>query len=383
MKKIYLIGTSGFPNFGDEIILRNWVRYLSKSKEQYEIWIDCPQPSFVACLLNEFPINIKTTNALWKLCCETHFDNTIQFVSQIDHWVKYLGTPKLDLQLLNLRDVDIFHIIGGGYINSIWKHHIGLLQACVSYKKHFNTNAKLVMTGGGLLPLAENSGILQLLLSDFDICESRDFNISDFLDNIQAGCDDAFLDLNFEFRRAEYIDDAPDIAVCLQKDLASDKLFEKNIRNLRHRLIKYSNQGKSIAYIEAIPGLDRVAFDYLSQSVNEMKFYPALDIIQNGLPLKQGQYWITSRFHHHLIASSFGCMGEYISVKPDYYDQKHASLVYKISNWVQFPNTQPSENKRYISNDAIKLNIQHKQKIADSIYISEEQNKTIPHEDIL
>ena len=47
---IYLVGTSGDPNYGDEFIAAGWLRYLGKARPDTEVWLDCPNPGFASHL---------------------------------------------------------------------------------------------------------------------------------------------------------------------------------------------------------------------------------------------------------------------------------------------------------------------------------------------
>lgn len=91
--------------------------------------------------------------------------------------------------------------------------------------------------------------------------------------------------------------------------------------------------GRSIHYVEAAPGADRVAFDRLADIIPTENFLSFAEIWQQGLPLSGRQTWITTRFHFHLLAAAAGADGVALPVRPGYYDVKHQSLIDLGSRW--------------------------------------------------
>ncbi|WP_410631146.1 hypothetical protein [Amycolatopsis sp. cmx-4-83] len=40
----YLVGPSGHPNFGDELIAATWLRYLAGTEPDADVWLDTHSP---------------------------------------------------------------------------------------------------------------------------------------------------------------------------------------------------------------------------------------------------------------------------------------------------------------------------------------------------
>ena len=43
-RRIYLVGSTGFPNYGDELVASQWLRYLAEHEPDAEVWLDSPAP---------------------------------------------------------------------------------------------------------------------------------------------------------------------------------------------------------------------------------------------------------------------------------------------------------------------------------------------------
>lgn len=325
--KIYLVGVPGFPNYGDELIFKNWIHFLKNRHPDAEIWIDTPHPTIIHTYFPDIPI--KTTNTVWRLAHDCYRDDPEKFATLLREKITRLGTPHYDLAVLNLKNTDFFHIIGGGYINKLWKNHIGILHIARILKQEYQI--KTYATGMGFLPLLDEKDHYRTLSDGFDYCESRDKTGSDLL-GIIHGCDDAYLNQinqagDFPAERI------PDIMVCIQHDTIDTDLFDTVIRLMWECLAEYRRQSFSIGYIEAIPGQDRFAFEHLQEMISEDLFFPAAEAITCGLPVKPGQVWYSSRFHHHLIALLIGLKGVAISMNKDYYNIKHRSLLANGTGW--------------------------------------------------
>lgn len=364
--KIYLVSTAGFPNYGDELILKNWVNFLVKKYPECEIWIDVPLVANVNHYFKEK--NVRVTSTLWRLVNDIPFNDSAQFYSDIASKISNLGTPNYDLALLNLRNITHFHILGGGYMNGMWVRHTGLVACGTEIKKI--TQCQSFITGAGLLPIGNESTVLRKLLSEYDYCESRDIE-GHVSFGITKGYDDAYLgNITIQNNYDERI--IPDVMVCIQRDLVSDDQFYHFIRNIEDRLNFYKMNNLKIGYIEAIPGMDRIAFECLSKYIAPDMFFNAMEVIEKGLPLKKGQHWYTTRFHHHLVASAFGCKGVCFSSKPGYYDIKHSSLLKNGTGWSMWgSNTdeslpQPNINPQF---STVCKNIMfEKKKVANTLY---------------
>lgn len=217
------------------------------------------------------------------------------------------------------------HLLGGGYMNSIWPENLGILAALTTLRREFGV--RLFATGQGLLP---NDGEAQQWvaeqLAEFDFVESRDREGAKAFD-IHAGTDDAFL--AFANRRPIYAPAAqlPEKMVLIQGDMVAED--ESAITAAITSFI--GEGGPRVGFAEAIPPEDlRFAQAYLDEDA-ELFFF--LRMWEEGFPARAGQTWFTSRFHFHLLAAAAGARGMVLNVRTGYYDVKHALLEQLGTGW--------------------------------------------------
>lgn len=337
MSSIYLISPSGHPNYGDELIAAGWLRHLAATRPETEVWLDCPNPGLATELFHGLHPRLHTTNTLWRACWEASSTDPDIVMAEVVQLVKNFGSPAYDLGLERLRSMDSIHMLGGGYLNSLWPINAGLVAGAVAVRSL--TGAKLYATGLSVVPMfagaAGNEGDAESrtieLLRRFDHITVRDGPSADALD-LPLGLDDAFLAVEHERHRGLARGGA-DVVVCLQSDLQSPTQSERVAATVRELVREALAEGKTVQYVEAIPGVDRAGFDALADLISSDDFIPFVSVWRDGLPLKSGQTWLTTRFHLHFLAAAAGASGTAISIKEGYYDIKHRSLIDLGTGW--------------------------------------------------
>lgn len=367
---VYLVGSSGHPNFGEELATAAWLRHLAVARPDADVWLDCPSPSNASHLFAGLHPRLRVTDSLFRLAWETTDMGHEAARDHVDRRVRDLGTPRYDLGLLRAREADTVHLLGGGYVNAIWPHH-GLLPRLALALREI-AGARVVGTGLGLVPVDEDADVVSAL-SSFDHLSLRDTPSAELVGR-ETGLADAFLGLDRlpAFRAGGYTADAADadVWVCLQSDLTTPEVFDAAVEKVRALLLSPDLRNARVRYVECLPGVDRIAFDRLSDLIAEEDFLPFVDVWRRGIPFGQDQRWITSRFHLHLVAAACGARGTVLPMS-DYYRVKHESLVELGTGWsVSSPDQQdlgePTRSLPYRST-AARLH-QRKQAEADAIY---------------
>ena len=329
MRPIYLIAPSGNPNFGDEFIAASWLKHLAKAHPETEVYLDCPEPGIAQSLFAELHPKLRVTDTLWRAVRDAAAFPTAEMSTHVADLVKNLGSPRYDLGLLQLRQAGSLHLLGGGYVNSLWPQHYGLIAGMQAVREL--TGARLLATGLGLMPfLDDGTTAADALFHKFDYASARDAESTSTFGMTQ-GIDDAFLGAPAEIGRNSLA--ANSLCVCIQSDTVDDGYFDKAVAFAREHIQKAVDAGKSVYYFEAIPGVDRAAFDQLEDLIPEANFIPFSVIWANGLPLSPNQEWLTTRFHFHLLAAAAGATGTVIGAKAGYYDIKHKSVQDLGSGW--------------------------------------------------
>lgn len=328
---VYLIATSGYPNFGDEFILASWLRLLARNWPQTEVWLDVPNPGLVTHLFAGLHPKLCITDNLWRLMTETEPLEPDEADAHIDAIMTHLGTPRYDLGLLDARRAGTIHLVGGGHMNALWPRHLRLIREAV--RLHEVSGARLVATGLGLMPLHDREWLRELV-GAFDHFSVRDKPSAEATGGELVG-DDALLGLREirGFRDAQIGAVSDEVWVNLQTDLASPDVMDAAVAAVRAALTSPEYAERPVHYLEGIPGVDRIAYDRLSDLIPEENFVPFIKLWKEGFPARPGQTWITSRFHFHLLAAACGAEGTAVVVHEDYYGVKHQSLLDAGTGW--------------------------------------------------
>ena len=73
---IYLIGTAGHPNYGDELITASWLRELARTFPDAEVWLDSPRPGQASVLFDGIHPGLRCVDTLFHACLRTRRPTT-------------------------------------------------------------------------------------------------------------------------------------------------------------------------------------------------------------------------------------------------------------------------------------------------------------------
>ena len=334
---IYLISWAGYPNFGDELIAATWVNYLAKVAPTTDVWLDVREPGTVATLLRGIHPRLHVVNTIFRALHDMDHGSQRSLRSLIED----LGSPKYDAGLIALREAGTVHLLGGGVLHRDWAANLRVVEAMRVVREF--SGARVFATGQGLMPFAGDP------LTDLDHLSVRDRPSAEAA-GVPVGYDDAFL-LAEDPKHARALGllagsrghgptvgaegEAPpnEVVVCVQSDTLAEGAFERMVDFARAQLQRWGLPRESVRYLEAIPGDDYRGFDRLRDLVSADGFIPFQAAWDGEFTFGPHQVWLTTRFHHHLIAALHGARGVALSGKPGYYDVKHQSVIDVGSNW--------------------------------------------------
>lgn len=369
----YLVAPAGFPNFGDELIAAGWLRYLADEAPDAQVWLDTHSPGPAQHLLGHLHPRVRFTDTLWRLCWEAPSEDRWRVAAWVQDAVHDPGmAPRWHHGIELVARADVVHLLGGGYLNTIWPRHIGLVGGVAAAVRR--SGGRAAMTGMGLLPADDDIvPLLRALTDRFDVVDARDSPSAELL-GISPGVDDSFLALGpgvFLEPEAAWPDsDPPEVMLCLQSDLVdvgAGTVAGAVLATLR----AWGVRPERVGVVEGIPGGDREVFALMERELPGARFYPFADVWDKGLPVSSAQTWISTRFHVHLAAAARGAGGVALSIKPDYYATKHRSLLELGSGWSlledlrQVPARPPAGG---FSADATAAFRQLKRELAKAIY---------------
>lgn len=325
-ESIHLVSSAGHPNFGDEFITASWLRFLAKQRPDAEVVLDTPDPGLSTYLFDGLHPRVRHTNLLWRVSWDTMEMDPETGDAHVDRVVTHLGTPRYDVGLLALRTATTVHLLGGGYVTANWKHHGRLVRAARRLAEA--SDARFVATGLGLVPAIDPERIRD----DLGACDHatvRDRPSAE-LAGVELGVSDAFLglaDLPGFGTRPDPTGRPGDVWINLQSDMAAPGAFDAAVAGVRKLIESGRFEGRTLRYVEALPGVDYGGYEALSDLIPAENVLPFLRLWHEGFPGAPLQTWITTRFHFHQLAASVGADGIAIEIDDDYYRTKHESLV--------------------------------------------------------
>ncbi|MDO4918068.1 polysaccharide pyruvyl transferase family protein [Kocuria sp.] len=334
---VYLISWAGHPNFGDELIAATWLTHLARVAPTTDVWLDVREPGTVSALLRSIHPRLHVVNTIFRALHE--IDHGLE--RTVRSLVQDLGSPRYDAGLVAFREAGTVHLLGGGVLHRDWIENLRVVEAMRAVREV--SGARLVATGQGLMPWAGDT------LSDLDHLSVRDRPSAEAA-GVPLGFDDAFL-LAANPRHARTLGllaghrgdglatgatgrgTPREVVVCVQSDTLAEGAFERMVDFAGAQLRRWGVPRESVRYLEAIPGDDRVAYERLRDLVAPDGFIPFQAAWEGDFTFRPDQVWLTTRFHHHLVAALHGARGVALSGKPGYYDVKHRSVVDAGSNW--------------------------------------------------
>lgn len=202
----YLYGTTGIPNYGDELIAANWLRYLVAIDG--DVIIDCHSPERSHAFLERYNPKARHVRVVGRLMGQAlrKYPNASfwEHMKIGREFFRAERIPGWDLGILGelLPRLTHFHLIGGGYISDRWPQSGFLLGFAAAAHERYGLT--LYGTGLGILPLSPPSPkdlpLLREVVEAFALIELRDQEGADLLlsqtgrhDIVKAGLDDAFL----------------------------------------------------------------------------------------------------------------------------------------------------------------------------------------------
>lgn len=330
----YLVGTTGFPNYGDELIAAAWLRHLAAVAPEREVWLDCPSPGPAAVLLGGLHPKVRFTDTFWRLCWEAPAEDAWE----VAHWVRQaMHNPPMAVRFASGIELagtaEVVHLIGGGYVTGIWPRHYGLMAAAAGAVER--SGGRAVMTGQGLWPVpAHGERLLPRLAAGFELADVRDEPSTRLLAGataVSGTCDDIFLAVGPHLYRKP-AEPLREVMLCLQSDLLAMPR-PALAAFVSDTLRAWDVPPDRVGVVEGIPGADRGVFDLLEPDLPGARFYPFAGVWKHGLPAGPGQTWISTRFHPHLLAAAAGAGGVAVAINEDYYPVKHRSLVELGTGW--------------------------------------------------
>lgn len=372
---IYLISGSGEPNYGDDLILRLWIKFYRESGYKKEIFVDCK--SIEGSIgVHQFDDNVYFGKFIKKLTTGRGFsaDEYISrgyFLLENNSSFKGWNCKKVSKRF-NLEKVEFVHLVGGGYISGDWNNSFSIFGAMQSF--HEKYKKKVFATGLGLYPLAEKipeftidriRKIIEDCFSFFEVrdCESYVSLATKTSNNIINGFDDTFL-CNIE-SLVDIKSDKSDRALHISafKVQENDRFLsaiQKTMESVGFKEVFFwESNKKDIESLEVLKNCLRTKITVLQVK----------DLVNGNVKLNPLDVLITKRFHPHLICYRAGMTGIF-DFGSEFYKNKHSSIINLGSPFLPIA-------------DCSKFNTNSRKNVDEMIEISRNKIKRILAERIL
>lgn len=331
---VTLIGGSGAPNYGDELIALAWLEFLrdvaGPRLESLQVTMDNNSAKRSAEQFQD-----RFGGVQFQSCIKPHRmpDKEAPLLAHLQyglafydggHWRHH---QPLAGALEALQDSDLIHLYGGGYINTRFSpHNAMLLGLMVATQRQFGV--RLAGTGLGLTPLdfdAEaDTRLLAQALDAFDVFEVRDRHSAQRLRELGMGDRALVLGLDDAYLRPLRVQPGPPMRRLHLSAYRAGNIFEQPA--VRAWLTREAPGFDEVCYWLCCPYLEREIVADLQTLWPALRVVGVQELLFDGVPVQRGDHMLTMRYHPHLMAARAGAAGQYVAQNL-YYRHKHESVV--------------------------------------------------------
>ena len=350
MAKHILIGGAGAPNYGDELIVRGWVDFLTdhiKSDDKIVIYENIAK--IETNLHGPFARNgnIEFRDSLtWIAKANTELSFWGQVLRGYE-FVENNGFQNYRKHAIDiLKSAETVHLHGGGYLNKLFPVKGFYLGLCAALNKAFGT--RIFATGIGFGPTEtipeESEALIAKTFSHFELFELRDVDnyrklAKTFPEaNFSYGLDDCFLVGKDKLQ-------APHDG---KKRLFLSHLtynVQKLVPEYWDKIEALAKDYDKVVFLESCPWADKKVIAFVGEKFRDMEVTPVAEILDKGIPVGENDFAFVSRFHIHYVLARLGCIGTFAKDN-EYYNVKHQSILDRGSQFREYDG-----NKGYLFND--------------------------------
>ena len=334
---IYLIGTSGAPNYGDELITATWLRYYAETFPETEVWVDTPRPGQSAVLHGGIHPRARFVDTLFHGCWIAPSEEVEDLISFGDRLASEPGLlPREATGIEEFSRIALVHVMGGAYLNKIWPRHFLLLGAAAAIAR--NNSVPVALTGAALTPFPDSGqDAVAKLLSEFHVVDVRDQATKSALEHavphLTFTGDDALLyggDGRLDHQSPHKV------LIAVQNDMLSEPL--EAVADYVVRTIQLWKADESrVTIVESMPPDDAALAPLLSERLSKVEVLPFSHLWRSHFPAPPRARWITTRYHAHLMGALAGGWGVVLPVGGDSTTSSPTDLIDQGSGWTLAP----------------------------------------------
>lgn len=354
---VALLGSIANPNLGDEVVLQANLELLDKMADDIEkVYVFSKNASFtsVTTMLTEsLKIKVVSISFLHQITLECkhdiqlmnkRFNEIMTYADSSDDCSNMLYSSLLEV----FKDIQVLHVIGGGYMNSQWPDMLAEVEFATRLAKRFSV--KYFFTGISTFPLLpREKEILCNIFNEAEFIDYRDDTCKELSiknAHLQTTVDDAlFFGQYYRNFNSRYID-GNHYANFILHSYDSQELYDEKISTCIIPFVKKLIKTQRLDYInflEFSPGDLNLLDNYLqslpaSIKVKIRKIHCTLIKPEKVIEyISSADFNITTRFHAAVFSLTAGTpvFGFYSG---DYYKNKMSSIfnLYQSSDYERF-----------------------------------------------
>lgn len=251
MAKRYLISTAGYPNFGDEQIVRTWLKFYRENFPDDQLILDVPFPARASFLFQDELPHVQFVDTIWNLVYLAHDQQlTLENESEVSA-ILHGGDPRNNVPIAALFDSDVIHLLGGGYFSTAYQEfsYTYLFFMLLALVKRDRPDTQLYATGIGLTPITDDiTANLACYTDVFSYIGVRD-RASTVVANTTFEYDDVVMAPKLEAIKQDDRPDNPDVLLMIQP-FKQDTQQEKFIQLLVAYLRQPSHRDKKLGLLK-------------------------------------------------------------------------------------------------------------------------------------
>ena len=216
-RRIYLVASTGFPNYGDELVGARWLRYLARTAPDAEVWLDSPSPGNSQLLLGGLHPNVRFVDTLFRIAWAAPSEDPDELVDFAAHAVRNPGlVPRFALGVELLQSGPMCSMFSAAATSTASGH----ATCCCSLQEQCSaasSDVRVALTGAGLAPAAAAPPLMQQVLDGYAVVDVRDQMPRGIAADQRATVtgDDVLLDLDDDSYDRR---DSRSVMVCAQSD---------------------------------------------------------------------------------------------------------------------------------------------------------------------
>ncbi|MBB5723601.1 hypothetical protein FHS72_003246 [Loktanella ponticola] len=338
----YLIGGAGVPNFGDELIVRQWLDFLAGKIDEKIVVSGMRKKALINIFQEKYPY-VHYSSALYSYQSKLPSGFWTSLKAGLNFFND--GIELEEGEKDRLLSSKVFHLHGGGYINKLWPNNAFYIGLGAALKE--KTGCRVVGTGLGLMPspkLDESvPAVYKEALMAFDAIEVRDYPSFEYIQKASNGQANVILGLDDIFLMQPSLQAGPKTIHII---IHSQSWADAAVSNLDFDYI--NSFERKIFWQCHYKDVDR--YNELEKKIPNLQRLDVSELTHEPLPMGPEDFMITSRFHPHMQAARSGLRGQYIAPF-GYSTTKHFSVLALGSRFSPLPESHADGSYRMYLED--------------------------------